>query len=531
MTRLPRRAAASLAAFALAGAGLAGALASPEPATPQQAAPALTLTPAAPAPASGEDLAERLRTRVKAVQAEGCPEDLGPALAETQERAFEAILVSGRRLVLQTFLRCAVAAKDWEAAAGLADQLAPIAEAAGGIHRLRFELAMERKAWVAAADALIETAHADGAALNEVRARSVGWLLRQLRLAGERKRLLAVHDALGGRAWSPPDTLAPPQWPAVEHARLLLKDGATPLALDRLLSVRDSAALIEVAIDRAFAPAWEPLARKGRFRWREGAEADLAVWRERLKEHPDSLEAALRVMGLLRMLGRSQEAVELGEAQRAKLKDQKAFRDFEERAAWLVNELAYASYETGQPEKGRALLREAAALKELGQSNVSQVINRGVVLVFEGRPEEARAAMDALDAKSASDFGQYWAHTVEACAAAQLGETAALNAALAALRADLKVNPGATMTGLLCADALDEAAALYLSRLADEDDRGGALEAAQNSADANPMKLRYLGLLQKRFEAVIARPEVADAIDRHGRVLDIPLRETYWGGF
>jgi hypothetical protein len=79
----------------------------------------------------------------------------------------------------------------------------------------------------------------------------------------------------------------------------------------------------------------------------------------------------------------------------------------------------------------------------------------------------------------------------------------------------------------LCFGHTEEAAALYLRDLEDADERGPALLSAQTfrlPRHQTPFDAR----MSERWRSVLARADVRAALERHGRVLALPILESQY---
>jgi tetratricopeptide (TPR) repeat protein len=228
----------------------------------------------------------------------------------------------------------------------------------------------------------------------------------------------------------------------------------------------------------------------------------------------------------LRLLGRPQEGLALIDAWIAGHK-----ADADDEAApdrnWILDERAETLSALGRYDDTTAAGREAAALEEDGQLNVSQTINLAERLEEQGKPQ---AALDVLavfkeGGPRASVYGMMWVWTERACALGQLGRTPAtspdLAAALAYSAEHLDSNPPARAETLLCVVDLDGAAAAYIARLKDPEQRADALMAL--STWKRPPQPVFLAQILARLDKVRARPDVKAAVAAVGRTEAIPL--------
>jgi hypothetical protein len=119
--------------------------------------------------------------------------------------------------------------------------------------------------------------------------------------------------------------------------------------------------------------------------------------------------------------------------------------------------------------------------------------------------------------------------TIRVCAAAELGNDTLVAVELNFLRSNAAENYAALQQALVCAERLDEAAALYVRRLSDPNARADALLALQDWAP-DPAGLRFRDKMYERLQRIQSRAEVQAALAAVGRSREIPLSLAYWGG-
>ena len=503
MARDTRRARMSSAARALSFALLAAACSS--------------LPPEEPAA-----LHARLRELVAASERGECASALRPARELSESSALD---LEARHVALAVVLRCT---SDSDHAAlrrvvARAEQLrAPWAWPA------KFHLALLEREPAPILAAFHEVAEHSPSAVRELEARLVGWLFSLARdQADADEAVFAVHESLARARYRARSSSADGEL-ALEHVRLLLLRGQIERARARLPKRVSPDLVLQLRTRALFAALRGDPALEAKLDYRaaaeEEAEAAVAEW-EAKPSQPAPLHSAVRA---LRALARPQEAIALAE-RGLNLLELDPPEDADETRRWLLNEIAYAHYDLGDAEPARTTLERAAAISEHGQANVSQRINLASQLVFDSRPQEALAAIEPLPA--ASGYGEMWALAVRVCANEQLGRSAERDARLAEMRAQEDDNPAALEQALLCANLADEAAALFVRRLANADHRELAFEAL-HPTQASPAEERpFAALIRARARALAQRPEVRAAAAALGTIETIPLRGTYWGSF
>jgi thioredoxin-like negative regulator of GroEL len=147
---------------------------------------------------------------------------------------------------------------------------------------------------------------------------------------------------------------------------------------------------------------------------------------------------------------------------------------------------------------------------------VSQIINLASLYNDMGKPKEARQVITEMSAENASSFGNMQATIERLAAADQLGDSAEVEKKLGFLREHKDDSLSTYQRALVSANRSDDAAKLLISRLQDPDQRMDALMEVQKY-EFPPLPKRA-ALWHKRWLAVLARPDVIDAINKVGVV-------------
>lgn len=154
--------------------------------------------------------------------------------------------------------------------------------------------------------------------------------------------------------------------------------------------------------------------------------------------------------------------------------------------------------------------------------NVSQIINLGQLYADMRRPREALDTVQELG--SVSDYGKMQQELVRLQAAIVQQDQAAIASHMSYMREHRNDAIATWQTALLHANELDESAKLLIERLNSEQWRTDALSDMQNYADIQvpPMDVERM----KRWRAVIARPDVQQALNKVGRIETFKLDPT-----
>jgi tetratricopeptide (TPR) repeat protein len=476
------------------------------------------------------DALQEAQTHYAAVRNEAtCPQAAAAALAFASSGAFAQLDAQQRSSLLYQTLICAWRSENAEVALA-ASELA-VTQNMSWARRLRLAVAISFENGAVAGDAFNALTAEEVSSLE-------GWQVwRVIGFASDADpsgaQALAVHERLLAVGFYPSDG-GHDDGLRLAHARLLLEAGETERALDRLRGMVSASSWLSVRVDRRFDPVRAQLEIEGRLDLVAAAEAELARARDDVRANPNQLWPMSSVVGALRVLGRWQEALEeLQPVLRAAqtMEGPQRFEDHAEQLNWLLNQEAYVLYDLGRVEDAHVAFRFAIMAREDGQPSVSQVINFASMLEKEGRAQEA---LDTLaEVGRASPYGEMWIASVRTCAAEQLDRNSLRDEGLAFLRANETDNAAALSAALLCVNALDEAAALFIRRLGNPDERDGALTALQ-IYEQNFETARVLPrtmVIAERLAAIRDRPEVRAAVDHVGRIERAPIHATYWGDY
>jgi tetratricopeptide (TPR) repeat protein len=216
--------------------------------------------------------------------------------------------------------------------------------------------------------------------------------------------------------------------------------------------------------------------------------------------------------------------VQLLQAVSERLADPKAFEDSDERINWYWDAIGRSEAALGHYDEAVAAFRKGAAAAEDGSPNVSQVINLALFQARALRGEEALKTLAAFDepGRTASPYGLMEMRAARGCAHAVAGHRAEARAELDYMLAHEADHPEALSDLLLCMDDMDGAAASFIRRLGNEDQRVAALIQL---SDYDPPPVPHPGdPIDGRLAKVKVRADVQAAIARAGGLRRFPLQ-------
>lgn len=251
-------------------------------------------------------------------------------------------------------------------------------------------------------------------------------------------------------------------------------------------------------------------------------QAGLALDRKRAEAEGATLEQRHRHVEALLGLGRLEEGLAAADAILAEPEpDAEADPEGASSRTWTMDSRARILLLLGRADEALEQQRAAAARQEYGQPNVSQAINLGWLALRAGRPDQARAAAAAVPEDDVSPFGRMQLLQVRACAAHELGDSAAFTTDLESMRSGWRDAPTA-LYGLYACQGDEEAMARTLIDMLGDSDHAetgvALLHDYTGQGDVTDFDRRLAALHQR----VAARPEVIAARDRVGRAFAVP---------
>lgn len=309
---------------------------------------------------------------------------------------------------------------------------------------------------------------------------------------------------------------------AIQH----LARGNADAAREATARITDPTYLVRLLVDRRFDAIRDPaLTTEALPRYAHLRVADL---RTRAILDPDVLEIQQELASAMLVAGQHEDVValadEVSRALGSSVSKSGPYRDGDQYLGWFLDRAGEALERLGRREEALATYRRAASSREFGSTNVSQLLNLGHHLVTAGRPREAMEIVGAVG--SMSPYGRMVLVHVQLRAAHALGDQDGVEAALDYLRRNNEHGRGVLAEALFDLGEIDAAAQQLVARLEDPETRSEALYSIQAfpdvlSLDTDPEPER------ERWEAMLAREDVAAAIERHGRRLALPIHRPW----
>ncbi len=481
-----------------------------------------------------ETYADKLADAIFTARAGDCPAAIDVLVPELSAAEYDTLTPDAKRKAHAALLECALDEGRWPEALSSVNTLLDLVGDNGYLLWLKFLLGdyVDGQA-LQSLDAAGRLAAVDPQRLSRIEQRQIFSLLRKLRATVAGDMRLPFLDSLWKAEYRPSDPTESLDRLRMIYARLLRDRQMSSRAAKLIREIENPLLIAEYLIDRRYdglkhfrdMPKLKAMPRL--------VEDFVSAAKQVSADHPDRLGARLDYIQALRLAG----AYNAAETEAAKTSTavmasnaQEAFVDYREFAHWILNEWAYTLYDLGRTKEGYDVLAGAAAMKESGTSNVSQLINLSSLLVYEGRHGEALTEIAKLDSENASPFGAMWAANVKVCARAFSGTLESADPDLAFVRENRSENRGAYVHTMLCIDDLDAAAAQMIERLKDLDHRVDALQALQLTLRP-PSTLPVSLILRERFGTLRARSDVQAAVENVGRIIELPFYPTYWGEF
>ena len=431
----------------------------------------------------------------------------------------------------RTFLFAAVAAQGREDYLG-AHEFAVIAtgypDADGETWVMRTRYAYWVDNYADAGSSLTTVATQFPASLSDFGAQTVLRIAYQMRddkkLAAERLELL---NALFGAGFTGDFQTEPADlWRELALDAVQRKDQKR--AAEVLRRITNPNALVNMRIDRRFDALVQAEPRS--FDVAAAARAEVRRWQRVMTANPRKLEPVTRYMSALQAVGNHEEVVALADRILAKqaggTKEKPAFDDEKDELNWVHDLRARGLRSLGRWDDALAAQVKARAMRETSSDKVSQAINLGSFYASLKRPDEALQALEGLDwANSMSPYGRMQYQAVRLRAYLDKGDRAEAEKVFAYMRENKDAARDTWQFAMLEWGDTDGAAAQYISRLRDPEERTQALYAAQDFLE--PPRMPRDAESHVRWLALLDRKDVSAAIDLVGRREKHPIYDPW----
>lgn len=288
--------------------------------------------------------------------------------------------------------------------------------------------------------------------------------------------------------------------------------------------IETSSVLVALLIDKRFDALTS--AKPQLFDVRAAAERQARRLRKSMANNPKTLGVMTQYGYALYTLGRFDEMVSLADATIATVEkapaDAPAYEDLDDQLNWIHNLKANALRALGRWDEAAEVLAAWERHPANRNDKASQAINLGYFYNELARPEDALRAIEGIDwTQDMSDYGRTQLQYVRFQALQQLGKKDEVRDIVAWMREHGDVAPNTLQCTLVEAGDTDGAAALLLSRLRDADKRSAALAEIQHYEQ--PPATDRQKSLHALIESLLARSDVAAAIDQYGRRKSFPI--------
>ncbi len=483
---------------------------------------------------TADPFVEALKVAIQQAQDENCSEAMASLVPATEDNRFKRLPANSRADIYSALADCSLNEQNWSDALLYVNKLIDLRGETENLlwHKLHLgDLGGKPLDSLEAAKKLAQRAQQS---LNEIDIRVVWRIANSLEvtLLGDKRREFV--GVLFDAGYTSPDPTVDLDGLRIFYARLMRDEAMSAGAAIVIREIKNPLMLAPIFYDRRYDTALKNFRNMPKVEDIPSmVEQYVSNRRSIMEENPDRLSAALTYIQALKMSGDFDGAYRAATDVVDMMGDDAVsspYTDYAEFSNWVLNELSYLLYDVGRPTEARQTLEAAAALQENGGDNVSQIINLSLLLVGEGKFDDALQTISSLNYDNASSYGVMWAKSTEVCARALSIPATEFSEQLNYLRTHRDKNASALSRALLCVNNIDEAAEVYIERLNDLDERDDALSGLQIVIDT-PNMLPVSKILQQRFDIIRQRADVKAAANDVGRILQLPIYPTNWGDF
>jgi len=448
-------------------------------------------------------------------------------MVEVIDRVASTVQDSERRYALQSFKALALLTSNRipEAEAIAKEIVGTESTAAAYGHLVLITAAMVRENRLGLLEA-IEAAsldpHGREAAvqvLDEPFVRSLRWWLAEQKNEAGGYRLV---EALVRMGWTSQDDPTAIEWYRLQALDGRLKRADLASAREMLGAIEHPGPVIRILITRKYDGLFAPDADRAAL-FKQAIDLESARSGRDLNQNPDDPHVLLRRLQHLSKIGGHEQILTLTQPY---VDEWKSVTEAGEPAFWSIDARADALARLGRHDDAVAILKKLVALDFNRHPDlISMAINLGGYLNAAGRHKEALNHATRLAASAgnhASPYGHMWIWETATCALAAQGKLQEAAPWLAKLQAGRTDNLSALKRAFLCLDRIEDAEAVAIEQLAG-DDASDALREFQNVREPAVPRSQYDQLIFDRWEAVVARPAVKAAVEKVGRILDLPV--------
>ena len=321
---------------------------------------------------------------------------------------------------------------------------------------------------------------------------------------------LVLLQALFDSKWHPKPLGASDLW--YELALSQLRNKQLDEARATIARITSPDMLVRLRSDKRFDPLGDSKAPQ--FDVENAAQAQLQSLREQSSTPPTVSQVSVDLARGLLLVGDNKAALELADTVLATPAGPDAGPTDAEQRACIANSRATALSRLGRVDEAMAQMESAEAIGIIGGINVNQTLNLSHFYCALGRGEQARATAARVSVNM-NGYGKVVQKLAEHCATTLTGDTAAAAAAFAYLSEHQKDGPFPYLLALMRSNQMEEAARTVIRRLESEDDRGQMLYDLQDFLESKPLPGNVV--LETRWQALIKRADVVEALDRVGR--------------
>lgn len=362
----------------------------------------------------------------------------------------------------------------------------------------------------------------DPESLRGIRLRDAIWIVDKLK-ADKRKAEAGALLVRMERAGVGSAEIEDRGWLKLMAARVLIENGHAEDAARIMQAVYRPDLLRRALVDRVYAPIWPALEAQAGAHMATAAAAAVKEASEAFATSPAQSVVAIRALvDAYRQMGRFEDADAL--AAGVAMTD-KELAAISEDSGWLINSHAAVLRALARPDEADRLYATLTAV-DIDKSPwlISMVINRLHFRVANGRWKEAAALQDETGRQAeryGSPYARQLVRRLKLCTAHAVDPKQDLSMLIEDLKAHEKDAAEVTASGLICIERLDEAEAIVLSALADENRVDAVLDSLQPFGSV-PGQRRTIWT--DGWAELGRRPAIQAALSKVGRTLP----QAFW---
>lgn len=359
-------------------------------------------------------------------------------------------------------------------------------------------------------------------------------------VSGELK--FAFLEALHEADFSPKHPFYTADGFMIDYAIMLANQGKTSGVRDIVLALTEPGVLVRVLVDRRFDIVSQDPDLVDFLNLNAAADREIERMGRLVEQYPEYAIGALYHSRALTAAWRFEDSLAAIETVALKLGfpfNLGGYVDLDEAKPWVMAEYSAALWRLEYGEHSGAMYIEALEPPKIKGQNINQIINIIPRALYGGFLQEAHDIARQVDLSLANPYGRMWVHASIVCVNVMGPKISDYTESEAFLLEHERYNPAALTLSLMCKNDMLAAGQQMTRRVDDPELRMSALLSMQYTGSSWELERREHHhsstneltpghILWHRYDELRSRDDVLRAVNRVGRLIEVPIHHSVW---